>query len=171
MPESESFTLPPSEVAPALDAVVREAVRPPVGRAVAAAVVAALAGAAAWALMVIVTDHSFGVAAAGLGVLAGELVLRFTGGWRGAFPVAISAVAVVAALVVGKYAAFAYLVHRDAEQRYGAVGARYFGYTSGHTWDAFHAGLGSEFGPLYLLWVGLGVLVAWRIAGPARAGA
>jgi hypothetical protein len=171
MPDPESLTLPQAEVASPFGAVVHEAVRPPVGRAAAAAVVAAAAGAAAWALMVVVTDHSFGVAAAGLGVLAGELMLRFTGGWRGVVPVAVAAVAVVVALVVGKYAAFAYLVHRDAEQRYGAVGARYFGYTSGHTWTAFHASLGSQFSPLYLLWVGLGVLVAWRITGPARAGA
>jgi len=46
------------------DSVVFEAVRPPVGRAIGAAALAAVLGASLWALMVIVTDHSFGIAAA-----------------------------------------------------------------------------------------------------------
>ena len=58
--------------------------------------------------------------------------------------------------------------HRDAQQRYGAAGARYFGYLSDHTWSAFHANLGTEFSAFYLLWVGFGVYAAWRIVGPPR---
>ena len=155
MSESELLTLQPSEAeSPPFAAVAFEAVRPPVGRAIAAAALAAALGAAAWAVMVIVTDHSFGH--------------RFTGGKRGVMPVAAAAVATVVALVVGKYAAFAYVIHRDAEQRFGAGGGRYFGYLSSHTWNAFHANLGTEFSAFYLLWVGFGVLAAWRIVGPAR---
>jgi hypothetical protein len=168
MPESESLTLEPAEAASPLAAVAYEDVRPPIGRAVAAAVLAAAVGAAAWALMVILTNHSFGVVAAGLGILSGRLVYRFTGGTRGVLPFAAAAVSIVVALVVGKYAAFAYLIHRDAQQRFGAVGAKYYGYLSGHTWSAFHSNLGTEFSAFYLLWVGFGILAAWRIVGPAR---
>ena len=168
MSESESLTLQPSDQAASFDAVVHEVRRPPIGRAVAGAVLAAALGAAAWALMVIVTDHSFGIAAAGLGILSGQVVHRFTGGWRGVVPAAVAAVSVVVALAVGKYAAFAYVIHRDAQHRFGAAGGRYFGYLSGHTWGAFHANLGTEFSAFYLLWVGSGVFAAWRIAGPAR---
>ena len=48
------------------------------------------------------------------------------------------------------------------------VGARYYGYLSGHTWDAFHSGLGTIFGGFYLLWVAFGLFAAWRIVGLPR---
>ncbi|HEY3765798.1 MAG TPA: hypothetical protein VGL44_11635 [Gaiellales bacterium] len=168
MSESEPLMLEPSEGTP-FPVVISEAVRPPIGRAVAAATLAAVLGAAAWALMVIVTGNSFGIVAGGLGIIAGQLIHRFVPGWRGVVPVAIAAVSVVVALVVGKYAAFAYLIHRDAQKQFGAAGARYYGYLSGHTWGAFHASLGSEFSAFYLLWVAFGVYTAWRIVGPPRA--
>jgi hypothetical protein len=164
MSESESLTLDPPAESP-LAGVVREASRPPVGRAVLAAAVAAALGAAVWAAMVAVTDHSIGIAAVGLGLIAGRLVAWFTGGERGVLPAAIAGVAVVVALVVGKYAAFAYVIHRDAEHRFGATGGRYYGYLSGHTWDLFHSHLGTEFSAFYLLWVGLGIAAAWRMVG------
>jgi len=165
MSESESLTLdPPAE--PALDGVLREASRPAVGRAVLAAALAAGLGASAWAAMVAATDHSIGIAAVGLGLLAGRLVAWFTRGARGVFPAVAAAAAVVAALVAGKYAAFAYLIHRDAQHRFGALGGRYYGYLSGHTWDAFHSHLGTEFSAFYILWVGLGIAAAWRMVGP-----
>jgi hypothetical protein len=169
MPESESLTLTPADTTAQLRAAVaHEDDRQPFGRAVAAAALAAALGAAAWAGMVIVTDHSFGLVAAGLGILSGQLVHRLTGGRRGLFPAAAAAVSIIVALVVGKYAAFAYIIHRDAQQRYGAAGAKYFSYLSDHTWSAFHANLGTEFSAFYLLWVGFGVYAAWRIVGPAR---
>jgi hypothetical protein len=165
MSESQSLTLdPPAE--PALADVVREDARPAVGRAVLGGILAAVLGASAWALMVAVTDHSIGIAAIGLGLLAGQLVAWFTGGERGLFPAAVSAVAVVVALVAGKYAAFAYVIHRDAEGRFGALGGRYYGYLSGHTWDLFHSHLSTEFSAFYILWVGLGITAAWRMVGP-----
>ena len=119
--------------------------------------------------MVAVTDHSIGFAAVGLGLLAGQLVAWFTKGVRGVFPAAVAAVAVVVALVAGKYAAFAYVIHRDAEHRFGALGGRYYGYLSGHTRDLFHSHLGTEFSAFYILWVGLGIAAAWRMVGPAPA--
>ena len=166
MPESESLTLDPVPTESPLAGVLREDARPPVGRTVLAAALAAALGAAAWALMVALTNHSIGFAAVGLGFLAGQLVHRFTGGERGVFQAVAAALAVVVALVAGKYAAFAYLLHRDAQHRFGALGGRYYGYLSGHTWDLFHSHLSSEFSPFYLLWVGLGIAAAWRIVGP-----
>ena len=74
MPESEPLTLAPLRGDAALDGVVTRG-RPAAGRSRASRRSASSlrCGAAAWALMVIVTDHSFGLAAAGLGILAGEL--------------------------------------------------------------------------------------------------
>jgi hypothetical protein len=167
MSELDSLSIHPADASPAFDAVAREAVRPPIGRTLVGAALGAAVGASAWAAMVIFTDHSIGFAATGLGLLSGALVHWLSRGWRAVFPAVAAAASVVVALVVGKYAAFAYAIHRDALQRYGSAGGRYFGYTSMHTWHAFHATLGSEFSPLYLLWVGLGAVAAWRITGPA----
>jgi hypothetical protein len=168
MSEPDSPTVTPEADSRPFDAVAFEAGRPPVGRAIAAAALAAALGAALWALMVIVTNHSFGIAAAGLGILSGKLVYQATGGKRGMLPFAAAAVSVVVAVVVGKYAAFAYLIHRDAQQRFGAAGARFYGYLSGHTWSAFHSGLGTIFGGFDLLWVAFGLFAAWRIVGLPR---
>jgi hypothetical protein len=140
----------------------------PLGAAVAAAVLAAVIGATAWALMVVETNHSFGIAAIGLGLLAAALVERFTGGRRGVVLVAAAMAAVLVGLVVGKYAAFAYILHRDAENAFGPAGAGYYGYLSGNTWNAFWGHLGDEFSPFYLLWVGLAGSVVWRRLGAAK---
>jgi hypothetical protein len=96
------------------------------------------------------------------------VISRFTGGRRGIAYVAAALVSVVVALGVGKYAAFAYLIHDEARQQYGDAGAAYFGYLSAHTWDAFTAHLSEEFSAFYLLWVGLAGSVAWRRLGPGR---
>jgi hypothetical protein len=48
----------------------------------------------------------------------------------------------------------------------GFLSTAYFGYLSGHTWDAFTAHLSQEFSPFYLLWIGLACSFAWRRLGP-----
>ena len=138
----------------------------PLAGALAGAALGAGLGAAGWAAMVVATNHSFGFAALGLGFLSTALVSRFTGGRRGIVCVLAAVASVVVALAVGKYAAFAYLVQDEARRQYGEAGVAYFGYLSGHTWDAFTAHLSQEFSPFYLLWVGLACSVAWRRLGP-----
>lgn len=142
----------------------RSRLLPLLGAAAAATVV----GATAWALMVVATNHSFGIAAIGLGLLAAFLVERFTGGERGVVAVVAAMAAVVLGLVAGKYAAFAYLLHRDAVNAFGPAGASYYGYASANTWNAFWGHLGDEFSPFYLLWVGLAGSVVWRRLGAPR---
>jgi hypothetical protein len=138
----------------------------PLAGAVAGAALGAAIGAAGWAAMVITTKHSIGFAAIGLGLLSTFLISRFTGGRRGVLSVVAAVLSVVVALAVGKYAAFAYLIHDEAQQQYGGAGAAYFGYLSAHTWDAFTAHLSEQFSAFYLLWVGLAASVAWRRLGP-----
>ena len=147
------------------EAVALDEGSPFAGAVVGAALGAAL-GAAGWAAMVAATDHSFGFAALGLGFLSTALVRRFSGGRRGIAYVALAMASVVVAIAVGKYAAFAYLIHRDAQRELGSAGAAYFGYLSTHTWDAFTRHLSEQFSPFYLLWVGLAGSVAWRRLGP-----
>src|SRR5579884_928575 len=118
MSELDSLSIHPADASPAFDAVARAAVRPPIGRTLVGAALGAALGASAWAAMVIFTDHSIGFAATGLGLLSGALVHWLSRGWRAVFPAVAAAASVVVALVVGKYAAFAYAIHRDALQRY-----------------------------------------------------
>jgi hypothetical protein len=151
------------------EAVARPDDGSPLAGAVAGAALAAALGAAGWAAMVVATNHSFGFAALGLGFLSTALVGRFAAGRRGVAYVAAAMVSVVVALAIGKYAAFAYLLHRDAQRELGSAGAAYFGYLSTHTWDAFTSHLSDEFSPFYLLWVGLAGSVAWRRLGPGLA--
>jgi hypothetical protein len=138
----------------------------PLVGALAGAALGAALGAAGWAAMVIATNHSIGFAAIGLGYLSAVVISRFTGGKRGLAYVAAAVVSVVVALAVGKYAAFAYLIHDEARRHYGEAGAAYFGYLSGHTWDAFTAHLSEQLTPFYALWVGLAGSVAYRRLGP-----
>jgi hypothetical protein len=150
-------------------AVARPDAGNPLAGAVAGAALGAALGAAAWAAMVVATNHSIGFAALGLGFLSTVLVGRFTGGRRGILYVVAAIASVVVALAVGKYAAFAYLIHRDAQREFGQAGAAYFGYLSSHTWYAFTAHLSEQFSAFYLLWVGLASAVAWRRMGPSLA--
>jgi hypothetical protein len=139
--------------------------------AVAAGVLAAAIGAAGWALMVIETDHSYGIAAIALGLLSGALVSRASGGRRSIALVVVGLVSLVVALVAGKYAAFAYQVHRYAVAQYGSAGGSAFGYLSGNTWHAFRASLSQEFSAYYLLWTGIGGFSIWRTLSPMAKGA
>jgi hypothetical protein len=148
------------------DAVVRADDGNPLAGAVAGAALAAAIGAAGWAAMVVATDHSIGFAALGLGLLSTALVSRFSGGQRGVVYVAIAMASVLVALAAGKYAAFAYILHRDAQRELGSAGAAYFGYLSGHTWKAFTDHLSEQFSAFYLLWLSLAGSVAWRRLGP-----
>lgn len=134
--------------------------------ALVAGVVAAALGAAGWALMVIETDHSYGFGAIGLGLLAGTLVSRAVGGRRAVSLVVIGLGSLLVALAVGKYAAFAYEIHRYAQARYGSAGAAAFGYLSANTWDAFRLDLSQQFSGFYLLWVGIGGISVWRALSP-----
>ena len=138
----------------------------PLAGAVAGAALGAALGAAGWAAMVVTTKHSIGFAAIGLGLLSTFLISRLTGR-RGVLFVVAAVISVVVALAVGKYAAFAYLIRDEAQQQYGGAGAAYFGYLSGHTWDAFTAHLSVQLSAFYLLWVGLAASVAWRRLGPS----
>lgn len=145
--------------------------RPGLSMAVTAGVLAAAIGAAGWTLMVIETDHSYGIAAIGLGLLSGALVSRASGGRRSMALVAVGLGSLVVALVVGKYAAFAYEVHRYAVAQYGSAGGSAFGYLSANIWHAFRASLSQEFSAYYLLWTGVGGFSIWRALSPTAKGA
>jgi hypothetical protein len=138
-------------------------------RVLGAAALAAVTGAAGWMLMVVTTDYEIGFAAVGLGILSAFLVGQASGGRRSFGLVALALVAFVAALAIGKYAAFGYFLHQEAEQRFGAEFASHYGYLSPDTWTVFREDPGAVFGGFDLLWIGIGALSIWRRLAPTVA--
>jgi mannose/fructose/N-acetylgalactosamine-specific phosphotransferase system component IID len=128
-------------------------------RAIAGGLAAAVVGGVVWALIVKTTDYEVGFVAWGIGFAVGTAVVLATGGAKGR-PLQI--VAVVLALVgvlIGKYLSYAFIVQEEAESFGESIGL-----FSGDMFRFFREDLDAVFGLFDLLWVGLAVFSAWRIA-------
>ena len=128
----------------------------------AGGLIAAVAGALVWGLIVIKTDYEIGFAAWGIGFLCGLAVVRFAGGRKGLPLQVVAVVTALAGVALGKYITFAYL-YRQALQEAGIVSPSY---VSADTISAFFHNLSIVFSFWDLLWAGLAVAAAWRIAQP-----
>ena len=120
--------------------------------------IAAAVGAAAWGLIVWVTDYEIGFAAVGIGLLVGWAVLMASGRRKG-FPLQIIAVLLsVMGILVGKYVAV-YLVLRD-----------FLGDGLALMYPLIFELITQspeEFFSLFdLLWLGLAIYSAWRFLAP-----
>lgn len=131
--------------------------------AILGGVLAALAGGFVWGLIVILTDYEVGFVAWGVGFLAGLAVVRFAGGRKGAPLQAVAVVSSLLGIVLGKYISFAYFFKTAVEERFG-VDISYF---DSVIFTAFRENLGDVFGGFDLLWAGLAVVTAWRLARPS----
>jgi hypothetical protein len=130
--------------------------------AAGAALAAAAAGGVVWGLIARSTDYEVGLVAWAIGWLAGTAAVIGARGGRG---VPLQIVAVVAGLLgilLGKYLSFALVLQDFAED----VGAE-VGLFSSEMRTAFRDDLGTVFGWIDLLFVGLAVYTAWRV-GMAR---
>ena len=78
------------------------------GPGIAGGLLAALVGGFLWGLIVIVTDYEIGVAAWGIGFLAGFAVVRFAGGAKGTPLQVVAVLSSLLGIVIGKYISFAY---------------------------------------------------------------
>ena len=129
-------------------------------RAIAAGLVTAIATGIVWGLIVKTTEYEIGFAAWGVGFVVGTAVVLASG--RKGVPIQV--VAVVSALLgilLGKYLAFAWVLQDIASEE--GVSLPIF---SADTVDIFLSELGVVFSLWDLLWVGLAVVTAWRIAQP-----
>ena len=132
-------------------------------RATGAALAAGVAGAVVWGIVEVQTGYETGIAAAGIGWLVGTAVLRISGG-RGVPFQAIAIVASLAAIVLGKYIAFAYVI--------GPVGWHPGQVTlwSGDVMRDFLDTRGKLFGGFDLLWAGFAIVAGcWVLRVPAAA--
>lgn len=123
---------------------------------------AALVGGIVWAIIVIKSNYEVGFVAWGIGLLAGFAVVLFARGKS----VQLQVVAVLSAglgVLIGKYISYVHALQVAHNKLFPGVEQR-FGYFAGDSFRFFRTNLGDVFGGYDLLWVGLAVFSAWRIA-------
>jgi hypothetical protein len=135
-----------------------------VAGATVAALAAAVAGGVVWALIVRSTEYEIGLVAWAIGWLAGTAA---TVGGRGARGLPVQVVAVAASLLgilLGKYLSFAWALQELAREDGMTVGV-----FSSAMRSIFRDDLGTVFGWMDALFIGLAVVTAWRVpAKPAH---
>ncbi len=140
---------------------------PPVERtrlvaALVAGVIVAIAGGVAWGLVAKWTGREFGFLAWAVGILCG-LVCVEVGGKRKTFALQVIAIATAAlGVLVGKYLAFAFIVHSGTALEFGAPPA----ILSTGMVRLFRTDLRTVFGLLDILWFGAAVASAALITRP-----
>ena len=139
------------------------------GPGIAGGLIAAVVGGFLWGLIVIVTEYEIGIAAWGIGFLAGFAVVRFAGGAKGGPLQLVAVVSSVLGILIGKYISYAYFFRQALSDRFG-IDVSYF---DSDIFRAFRENLGDVFGGFDLIWAGLAVVTAWqltRASGPASRG-
>ena len=134
------------------------------GPGIAGGLVAAIVGGFLWGLIVILTEYEVGIAAWGIGFLAGFGVVRFAGGAKGTPLQVVAVISSLLGIVIGKYISYAYFFKQAVEDRFN-VDISYF---DSEIFRAFRENLGDIFGGFDLIWAGFAIATAWRIARPSR---
>jgi hypothetical protein len=125
--------------------------------------VGAIVGGIAWGYLVKSTEMELGIAAIGIGILAGFGVALLARGKRGMPLQVIAALSAALGILWGKYFAFV-LVGRDFLQEEFGVGARgALPLFSGDTLSLFTEGFTELFGGFDVAWIAFAVYSAWRI--------
>jgi hypothetical protein len=134
------------------------------GPGIAGGLIAAVVGGFLWGLIVILSEYEIGIAAWGIGFLAGFGVVRFAGGAKGT-PLQVAAVvSSLLGIVLGKYISYAYFFKQAVSDRFD-VDISYF---DSEIFRAFRENLGDVFGGFDLIWAGLAVVTAWQLTRPSR---
>jgi len=133
----------------------------------AGGVLAAIVGGAVWGLIVILSDYEVGFVAWGIGFLAGFLVVRFAGGRKGVPLQAIAIVSSLVGIVLGKYIAYVYFIKEAVREQVSEEAADSIGYFDTEVMRAFREDFSNVFGGYDLLWAGLAIFTAWRMARPS----
>jgi hypothetical protein len=135
--------------------------------AVTGGLLAAIVGGIVWGLIVILTDYEVGFVAWGIGFLAGFLVVRFAGGRKGVPLQAIAIVSSLVGIVLGKYVAYVYFIKEAVREQVSDEAADSIGYFDTDVMSAFREDFSDVFSGYDLLWAGLAIFTAWRMARPS----
>src|SRR6187549_3385807 len=133
------------------------------GPGIAGGLVAAIVGGFLWGLIVILTEYEIGIAAWGIGFLAGFGVVRFAGGAKGTPLQVVAVISSLLGIVIGKYVSYAYFFKQAIEDRFD-VDISYF---DSEIFRAFRENLGDILGGFDLIWAGFAVVTAWRLTRPS----
>ncbi len=123
--------------------------------------VGAIVGGIAWGYLVRSIDTELGIAAIGVGILAGFGVALLARGKRGVPLQVIAAVAAALGVVWGKYFSFV-LLGRDVLKELG-VGSEALPLFSGDTFSLFTEAFPELFSGFDVAWMAFAVYTAWRI--------
>lgn len=159
---------PPSEWVPPQPEQAAPAPPPPptgkdIGLAIAGGLIGAIVGGIAWGYLVKSTEMELGIAAIGVGVLAGFGVALFARRKGGVPLQVIAAAAAAVGILWGKYFAFV-LVGRDfLGEQFGAAGRAALPLFSGETFSLFRDGFTDLFSGFDVAWIVFAVYTAFRI--------
>jgi hypothetical protein len=123
---------------------------------------AAVVGGIVWAVIVVKSGYEVGFVAWGIGLAAGFTVILFARGKS----VQLQVVAVLAAamgILIGKYVTFVHALQVGFSKLMPGEPQR-FGYFASESFRLFRTNLGDVFSGWDLIWIGLAVISAWRIA-------
>jgi hypothetical protein len=172
MPEDELPSVPPSTPPSAWVPPPPEqpAAGPPpttTGADLALALVGGLVGAVvggiAWGYLVKSTERELGIAAIGVGILAGFGVALLARGKRGTPLQVIAALAAAVGVVWGKYYLFVIVNREFLENEFGINAGGALPLFSGETFSYFTDGFTELFSGWDVAWIAFAVYSAWRI--------
>lgn len=129
--------------------------------AVGAGLAAAIVSGIVWAYIVKISDYEVGVVAWAIGFLVGTAVVYATRQRRAPVFAAVAVVAALIGILLGKYLSFVFIAREDLERLGADVPV-----LSGDTWDLFMDNKDVVFSFWDLLWIGLALFTAWRVARP-----
>jgi hypothetical protein len=124
--------------------------------------VGAIVGGIAWGYLVRSIDTELGIAAIGVGVLAGFGVTLLARGTRGVPLQVIAALTAALGILWGKYFAFV-LAGRDVLRERFGLGSDALPLLSGDTFSLFTETFSELFGGFDVAWMVFAVYTAWRI--------
>jgi hypothetical protein len=158
-PPSEWVPPPPEQAAgtPASSAAGAD-----LALALVGGLVGAIVGGIAWGYLVKSIDTELGIAAIGVGILAGFGVASLARGKRGVPLQVIAALTAALGILWGKYFAFV-LVGRDLLREEFGVGSEALPLVSGDTFSLFTASFADLFSGFDIAWMAFAVYTAWRI--------
>src|SRR3954468_15655944 len=134
------------------------------GPGIAGGLIAAVVGGSLWGLIVILSDYEIGIAAWGIGFLAGFAIVRFAGGAKGTPLQVVAVVSSLLGIVIGKFVWYAYFFKQTVSDRFDVD----ISYLDSEIFRAFRENLSDIFGGFDLLWAALAVMTAWRLTRPSE---
>lgn len=125
---------------------------------------AAVIGGVVWAWLTLASGYEIGFVAWGIGLLCGLAVMKLAGGETGPVFQVVAVLASILGIAIGKYGTFFYEFKQAIIAEYGAEAAVQWTLFSSEAVGAFVELASELFGAYDLLWVGLAVVTAWRVA-------